>query len=68
MYQPFWSISRSAQMYRLLECPGVAAEAAGRRHTVQELVDLYRSARRWLALPRSLAVAMGVLAAKDGNA
>jgi hypothetical protein len=35
--------------------------------TVQELTGLYRTARRWLALPRSPAVAMGALVAKDGN-
>ena len=39
--------------------------------TVQELADRYRSARRTppaAAFPRSAAVAMGVLVAKDSNA
>ena len=51
---------------------GVAGEAARRRHhrlgTGRPLPQRPQDARRQLAFPRSAAVAMGVLVAKDSNA
>ena len=56
------------ERYRLLDCRGVAVEAAGRRRHRPGTSRPLPGARRLLALPRSPAVAMGVLVAKDGNA